>query len=609
VKILFLGRHYTYFRNFEGVLQQLAARGHALHLAVERSESFGGLKMVQALAGAHPNVTYGEAPTRPPEDDWAWTASQLRLGLDYLRYQHPVFDDAPTLRDRARDRTPAALVALGDVMPRLPFVRGALTSLLSKIERAVPPEPAVRAYIESHRPDVVLITPLVDLGSSQVDYLRTAKALAIPTAVCVWSWDHLSSKALIREQPDRVFVWNDTQKREAETLHGFPASRIVVTGAQCFDQWFDREPSRDRAAFCAATGLPISEPIVLWVCSALFAGSPVEAGLVRQWIRALRASGSALLRRCSILVRPHPSRLAEWEGLDLDDMGPVSVWGSNPIDAQSRADYFDSLYHCAAVVGLNTSAFIEAAIVGRPVHTIILPEFESNQTGTVHFSYLLNTGGGLLRVARDFEAHARQLDEALTTEMTPRVPFVREFVRPHGLAVAATPLFVRHVEQMASLAAEPARADALAGLWVRAARAVRFARTSPTWERWVYSAREAESLRQTRERIRQNREAEAERRARRQAELQQKHEEQARLKAEEQARLAARRAERERRRVEKQALLEQKHAERRAVAQARREAAEVERGRRVQEKQARLAAKRARVDAEREARKGTATTR
>jgi hypothetical protein len=570
MKILFFGRHYTYFRNFEGVLQQLAARGHVLHLAVEKSETFGGLRMVQALADVYPNVTYGEAPARAVEDDWAWVATQLRLGLDYLRYQHRVFDTATTLRDRALDRTPGALLALGDTIPRVPLVRQLLAAALSNTERAVPEEPAIRAYIESYRPDVVLITPLVDLGSSQVDYLRAAKALGIPTGVCVWSWDHLSSKALIRERPDRVFVWNDTQKREAETLHGIPPSRIVVTGAQCFDQWFDRQPSRDRAAFCTAVGLPSDRPIALWVCSALFAGSPVEAGLVLRWIRELRASSHEALRSCSILVRPHPSRLAEWEGVDVSGLGPVAVWGSNPIDAQSRADYFDSLYHSAAVVGLNTSAFIEAAIVGRPVHTLLLPEFESNQTGTVHFSYLLNTGGGLLRTARDFAEHARQLEAALAAPATGPLPFVREFVRPLGLDVAATPLFVRYVEELAVLRPPRPRRPALARVWRRAADLVRRARTAPSWEAWAYSAREVASLEQTRERIRQNRQAEEERRTLRQAELQRKHELQAQFKAQ----AEALRADRARRRAEKQERIREKRAKTDAERQSGKAAAE-----------------------------------
>ena len=42
----------------------------------------------------------------------------------------------------------------------------------------------------------------------------------------------------------------------------------------------------------------------------------------------------------------------------------------NPVDTASRADYFDSIYHAAAVVGINTTAQIESAIVGRPVHTL-----------------------------------------------------------------------------------------------------------------------------------------------------------------------------------------------------------------------------------------------
>ena len=66
-------------------------------------------------------------------------------------------------------------------------------------EAAIPEPPSIRAFIEAHKPDVMLLTPLIDLGSSQVEYLRAARAIGIPTGLCVWSWDHLSSKALIRE--------------------------------------------------------------------------------------------------------------------------------------------------------------------------------------------------------------------------------------------------------------------------------------------------------------------------------------------------------------------------------------------------------------------------
>ena len=508
MRILFLGRHYGYFRNFESVLRALASHGHAIHLAVEREETHGGTRLVARLAAEYPTLTHGTAPGRE-DDDRTWAAGRLRLGLDYLRYQHRVFDEAYKLRARARARTPSAFVALGDAVHAAGgWSRAAASAMLRRLERAVPEDPAIPAFLEEQRPDVVLLTPLIDLGSSQIDYLRAARARGIPTALCVWSWDHLSSKALIRESPDRVFVWNHTQKREAIELHGVPDARVVVTGAQCFDQWFDRAPSRGRAQFCRDAGLPPDRPILLYACSALIHGSPIEAVFVAEWIRRLRASVSPALREAAILVRPHPSRIAEWEGVDLREWGAV-VWGANPVDAQAKADYFDSLYYCAAVAGLNTSAFIEAGIVGRPVHAIVVPQFEENQYGTVHFRYLVNAGGGLLHVARDFDEHFRQLDAALATPVTEVRPFVREFVRPAGLDRAATPIFVDAVEEMGGLRPARARVDALLPVWRWALDRLTRARTNVRLERWTLSAREFESA----ERIRRLHEDKAIRRA------------------------------------------------------------------------------------------------
>ena len=582
MNILFLGRHYTYFRNFESVLRGLAARGHSIHLAVERSETLGGLSMVEALAAEFPAITYGEAPARA-DDDWSWVLNRLRLGLDYLRYQQPVFDSAYTLRNRARGRTPGAFVELGDVVRRAGgWSRRLASAIVRNVERAVPDDPRIREYLESRKPDVLLLTPLIDLGSSQIEYLRAARALRIPAGLCVWSWDHLSSKALIRDAPDRVFVWNPTQKQEAIELHGVAANRIVVTGAQCFDQWFDRQPSRDRETFCRQVGLPPSPPFVLWVCSALFQGSPVEAQFVLKWIHALRSSTSARLRDVPILVRPHPSRLAEWQGVDLSGLDAV-LWGGNPVDAQSRADYFDSLYHSAAVVGINTSAFIEAGIVGRPVHTIIVPEMESNQTGTVHFNYLLNAGGGLLEVAHSFEEHVVKLDASLARadlkvgpyddhagrDGVKVKPFVREFVRPNGLDVPATPLFVDSVESMAALKPAPARPARFAALWRSMANRVARTRDDERYETWTLSERERASL----QNLRQARQVKAqERRSAREA-ARDAHE-RARA-AEREAKLHAR--------EEQRAAKEHAHAEKTA------------------DKARRLAEKRARIDAERAA--------
>jgi len=492
MRILFLGRRFTYFRNFDSVLRELAARGHTIHLAVER-ETDEGRPLVDRLTAECPGITVGIAPERA-EDEWTWLAGRLRHGLEYLRYQHRLFDQAPVLRERARERTPRLFALLGDAVGMYArWTRRPLEAVLRWLERSTPEDAGVRAYIKEQAPDVVLITPLLALGSSQIDHLRAARSLGIPTGLCVWSWDHLSSKALIREVPDRVFVWNDTQKHEAVKLHRVPSSRIVVTGAQCFDKWFDRPPSRDRETFCRQIGLPADRPMLLYVCSAPFSGSAPEAPFVVEWIRRIRSSSSSRLRTAPILVRPHPSRRPEWENVDVSMLRDVVVWGGDP-GGDPAADYFDTLFHSTIVVGLNTSAFIEASILGRPVFTILLPEWYESQLGTVHFRYLFKAGGGLLTGAESFDEHLRQLDEEVTAPSTAVRQFVRAFVRPHGLDVAATPVFVDAVERMRGLMVRPIHAPRLHDLAMWILHKGLAWRDDSAREHLVHSERELESI-------------------------------------------------------------------------------------------------------------------
>ena len=470
MRLLFIARHYTYFRNYDAALRELAARGHQIHLAVEVVDKLGAEAAVEALARECPGITYGMVPPRQA-DTWSGVAQGLRLGLDYLRYLEPFYDTAPLRRVRAHDRTPRLLLALAHP-PLLSSAmwRSLYGTCLHWLDAFVPPPASIVDFVREHRPDAVLVTPLVDLGSQQIDYVRAARLLGIPSCLPVWSWDHLTSKAYLRDRPQRVLVWNETQRREAVDVHGVPADRVVVTGAQCFDHWFTRTNQRTREAFCAELGFDPQKPIVLYVCTGLIKGSPREPQFVREWLEMIRASGDPILATCNVLVRPHPAQTEDWQDVDLSAFAPVTVSGGNPVDERTRTDYFDALYHSAAVVGLNTSAFIEAGIVGREVLTILEPRYHDNQEGTAHFQYLLQIGGGLLRVGRDRPSHVAQLGEALRRPVTaehPHKAFLEAFVRPRGLTHAATPDFVSAVEGLASCRVAPARV--FGASWRRAA--------------------------------------------------------------------------------------------------------------------------------------------
>jgi len=496
MKILFAALHQGYYRNIESVIEALAARGDELYLGHERHDSaIGGQAIVDRLADRFDTVTRGPVPTR--EVDAAFLASKVRLWLDYLRYLDPMFPPASGLRSRAEARTPAAVVSLTrSALMRRPAAKRWLASCLDAIDRAVPPSPAIEAFLDEQRPDVVVVTPLIGLTpSSQVDLLRSAQARGIPTAVIVWSWDHLSSKAIIRDTVDGLFVWNEAQKHEAVRMHGFPAERVVVTGAQCFDKWFGRGPRRSRAEFIRRAGLPDDRPYALWVCSALLPGSPPEPDVVTRWAEGIRNAADDRVRSLNILIRPHPSRMSDWEGVDWRRFGNIALFGDNPVDDDARDDYFDSLYHSGAVVGITTSAFLEAAIVDRPVMTIYFDDVRQEHEGSLHFQLLLNFEGGMMTTARTVDEHVAQL--ATMVSGPPREVLMRQrrfvdaFVRPHGPDVTATAVVAERLESLGrqrSTVAVPGRAPAIARWGLRAVARVG---SHPRWRYWLLTEREA----------------------------------------------------------------------------------------------------------------------
>jgi FkbM family methyltransferase len=469
MKILFVMRHSGYVRNFESTLRLLCQRGHRVHLAFQNPEPHALLDagdVAGQLAEQYEQFSRGAIPVR--DDSWGMAARDARVARDYLRYLTPEYANAPKLVGRAaREAGDAFVSQTSKGFYATATGRAWLDRTLRARHRAVPTYPRIDAFLEAHSPDVLVLTPLIEPGAPQAEYVRSAGALGIRTALCVASWDNLTNKGLIHGDVGLVTVWNDMMKREAVERHGVPADRVVVTGAQPFDHWFGWQPSTTRAEFCAQTSLPPDRPFILYVCSSRFI-APKESVFVREWIRQLREAAPPRLRDAGILVRPHPQNAEQWATADLTGFESVSVWparGQAPSEAGSRADYFDSMYHAAAVVGINTTAEIECAIVGRPVFTLLAPEFRDTQEGTLHFEHLRSVNGGLLNIARDFPEHLAQLDAALggggiDAQRCRR--FVEAFVRPKGVDVAATPILVEALERFA---AQPAPAPTKAPLW------------------------------------------------------------------------------------------------------------------------------------------------
>ena len=507
-KILFIMLHPGYMRYYYTTIRVLAQRGHTIYLAFDNPDKQANDRLPEKLQQEFHGHIQME---RPPKIRGYWKSMSLSLvwGMDYVRYLTPEFKDVDRLRKRVEVRVHPAFKWMMTKVPLLNSAWGVrfVLRLLRNIYNLIPANKAVKKFINRIDPDVVLVTPLVTQGTQQGEYIKAAKELGIMTAHCVASWDNLSSKGLIRGEPHRVILWNDIQKQEAVELHDVHPSKVIITGAQNFDEWFERKPSTTRTEFCKKVGLDPEKPFMLYLCSSNFM-APNETRFVTRWIETIRGSQNHEISRLGILIRPYPEHVDQWKKVDLSVYDNVVLWppeGEYPLTEEAKANFYDSIYHSMAVVGINTSAMIESAIVGRPVLTILAPELNESQRNTIHFHYMLKDNGGFLQVADNLEQHLEQLrivideKEVLLEQIR---QFVNRFVRPHGLDKPCVPLVVKAIEELYTIKAERQRVSVgsiiFRLLLKPVARMVEKARNSESWKKkakqWKQIVRQAEQM-------------------------------------------------------------------------------------------------------------------
>jgi hypothetical protein len=451
--ILFVMRHAGFVRNYQSAIRRLMERGHRVHVGYQVfRRKHGETVLAERLSAEFDGFTYDLAPKRVL-DEWGATASLLRIVLDYLRYLDSRYRRATALRERIENLVPTGIRWAGWCAQQFgDWGVRALARVIAAAERQVPFSPVTRVFMESRAFSMLLVTPLVDVGSDQVDYVREAARLGVPSALCVASWDNLTNKGLMRAMPDRVLLWNEGQKREAVELHGVRPEQVVITGAQLFDEWFTWTPGSTKRDFAGRLGLRGDRPIILYLGSSFFI-APKEAEFATRWVEELRRSDDPLVAGADILIRPHPNNRVQWLGSPLAAMDGVVLWppvDADPFSPEFKDDFFDSMWHAGVAVAVNTSAEIEAAILGRTICALRAPEFVHSQEGTLHFDHLSGDTGVVL-TSTDFRGHVDHLGQALRypERFAARTrAFVERFVRPRGMEVPATEWLVEAIEEL-----------------------------------------------------------------------------------------------------------------------------------------------------------------
>jgi hypothetical protein len=444
------GRKY-YLRNITTALDALAGHGHELVFAMSERKAF--TRRVPSSLQGYAGISSTVYPAR--RDDGLEGGQRLVRALrDAARYERPGLRDAHANRARAYRKLQDALTREGVPLqvdpPERTFHEAdleAFDTVLATVDRLIPPSAPMLEFLRAEQFDVAVGITRINFGYNEAGLVRAAQAGGIPVGMIVWSWDNLSSKGLVHEPPDSLFVWNELQAQEAVEMHGLDRATVEVTGAPRFDRFFALRPTATRAELLAADGLDPDRRTILYLGSSGFV-TKSEPEFVDEWVRALRASGEPSLRNANVLVRAHPGASDEpaWTAWT-----PADATVAAPVSHARPQQLFDQLFVADAVVALNTSAELEAAIVGRPVLTVKVGDRAPGQEGTSHFTYLLAGHGGFVETAGSLGQHLPQLVRALEEDphADARSRFVESFLRPHGVDRPAGPVLADAIERLA----------------------------------------------------------------------------------------------------------------------------------------------------------------
>jgi hypothetical protein len=449
MKILFAMRHVDYFRHFETPIRELAKRGHTIEVFVgvgKKKDSTPTIAIERAIAD-YPTIHYHEAPNWHETAGYWQKFSRHYLGyLAYLKPNHPASEDLHIRWLEAFKGRETRYLA----RPLVKWILGLSSTewAFRWIHRLRPTVASVKAIVAELQPDIVIASPYLTALPTDAEFVRAARELHIPTIYALTSWDNLTTKGTYADPTDFVFMWNEPLKREAQSLHGIPVERITLTGAPYFDHWFGHTSSESRTAFCKSIGLDPNRPYLLYLCSSTFIAKNEQVFLTKV-IQELQHSPYAVLQQLQILVRPHPVNTTIWDSIENSEQMVIYPRGANLTDIEeNRQILYDSIYHSMAVMGINTSAFLEAAIVDRPCLTLLDDSIRTRQTDLPHFQHLLD--GDFLEVASNTDELFFILLALLNgTDLhsQQRRQFVQDFLRPQGLETPVAVVMADAIER------------------------------------------------------------------------------------------------------------------------------------------------------------------
>ncbi|MDO8732935.1 MAG: hypothetical protein Q7L55_10270 [Actinomycetota bacterium] len=314
-----------------------------------------------------------------------------------------------------------------------------------------PQDPGLEHVLEFSGADCVVVSKLYFPTETHVMDVRVALAArrrGTPVVMIPYSWDNGTTKGTTSVSPDGAVYWNATLAEEAARLHGLDVP-YRIGGAYRFSEAHRRYLDAVRDARPAD---PYDATVlILGSSGSMGQGEPEVLLAACQELIGAAQHGGVRLR---VVMRKHPKHppMTPEVAKGFQDLAPdvtVDVRGQieNLADAIMAAD---------VVIGVNSSAILEAALSGKSTIILVDGKFDVWQRNAPHFQYLLDSGMGTASIA-ELPHRVSSLIESRTEDPS-SAAFVRDFLgNPAGPPDARERTVAAIAELATELVAGPVR--------------------------------------------------------------------------------------------------------------------------------------------------------
>jgi hypothetical protein len=450
--------HEGYFVFFASAVKELLRRGHLIRVLFDGTEK---LAWPPGAPTNEPRLKFGLMHTlRDPL--WSTLSMTVRLCMDYLRFFRPEYREFPKFLGSMKFRLPMYFVnAMNNLYFRWRLNENILLKWLNQIEHLLPTDHSVVQTLRDEPLDALVVAPMVEPGSFQADYVRSARRRGIPTGICFAGWDDITNKGFVRGAPSRTFVWTRTHAVQAIASQGLPKESIRVVGLPHVDSQ-SLIPSLGADEFMSKIGMNKASAFLFYYApSGLYYGIH-EPRFGVKWLESIRSSENEELRKIPVLIWTDDRSL--WDSVDL------FAYNAFLISADVLL-FNDAIYYCTAFVmsvSSNMEVISRALLRGKSLY-LLAGHLEAQRTASFYFKRFLLKNSGTVRFSETLSDHIHQLSTDLGPNRISRTnaAVAAKAFLPNGYDTSPAIILADEIEALSTIAPKRDKRTAVLSVLLR----------------------------------------------------------------------------------------------------------------------------------------------